>query len=310
MRVADRASAALRAQFFGRKLRTYDGSEARITPLGRPPATPCEVSCSLVGAAQNWAASAILNSILIGSLWVAGPLKKALTPEGALHAGLLGTVVWTTLNWRGYAVVAAYFILGVAVTKIGIKRKEAEGIAEKRGGRRGPENVWGSAAVSTACALLASLLPAVFGYNNLAADRLVALLQLAYVASFSTKLADTVSSEVGKAYGKTTYLITSFKVVPRGTEGAVSAEGTLAGVAASVLLAALGSRVGLVLGGLSGVLVCVVSAFLANNVESYVGAALQGRPGYEYLTNELVNVINTACGALFSILAGALLLFR
>jgi len=26
---------------------------------------------------------------------------------------------------------------------------------------------------------------------------------------------------VGKAYGKTTYLITNFKSVPRGTEGAV-----------------------------------------------------------------------------------------
>eukprot|EP00854_Cymbomonas_tetramitiformis_P013834 gene13834-16349_t len=47
------------------------------------------------------------------------------------------------------------------------------------------------------------------------------------------ELSDTVSSEVGKAYGKTTYLSTTFKTVPRGTEGAVSLEGTVAGAGAA-----------------------------------------------------------------------------
>ena len=46
--------------------------------------------------------------------------------------------------------------------------------------------------------------------------------QVGFVASICSKLSDTVSSEVGKAYGKTTYLVTTFERVPRGTEGAVS----------------------------------------------------------------------------------------
>jgi uncharacterized protein (TIGR00297 family) len=57
--------------------------------------------------------------------------------------------------------------------------------------------------------------------------------QVGFAASFASKLADTTSSEIGKAYGQTTYLITNFRRVPRGTEGAVSLEGTLAGVAAA-----------------------------------------------------------------------------
>ncbi len=57
------------------------------------------------------------------------------------------------------------------------------------------------------------------------------------MASFCSKLSDTVSSEVGKAYGQTTYLITTFQLVPRGTEGAVSLEGTAAGAIAAVLFA-------------------------------------------------------------------------
>jgi len=46
---------------------------------------------------------------------------------------------------RSTATPQAYFVLGSAVTKIKMKEKEEAGIAEKRGGARGPENVWGSA---------------------------------------------------------------------------------------------------------------------------------------------------------------------
>lgn len=71
------------------------------------------------------------------------------------------------------------------------------------------------------------------------------------MASFCSKLSDTVSSEVGKAYGKTTYLVTTFQRVPRGTEGAVSLEGTAAGVAAAVLFSGVALAIGQVRGARS-----------------------------------------------------------
>ena len=43
------------------------------------------------------------------------------------------------------------------------------------------------------------------------------------------------------------YLVTTFKIVPRGTEGAVSIEGTLAGILASIVLAFVGFLMGEVL---------------------------------------------------------------
>ena len=49
-----------------------------------------------------------------------------------------------------------------------------------------------------------------------------------------------------QAYGKTAYLITTLKVVPRGTEGAVSLEGTAAGMAAAALFAGLAFALNLV----------------------------------------------------------------
>ena len=47
-----------------------------------------------------------------------------------------------------------------------------------------------------------------------------------------------------QAYGKTTYLITTLQRVPRGTEGAVSLEGSLAGLAAAFGFASLSYAIG------------------------------------------------------------------
>lgn len=47
-----------------------------------------------------------------------------------------------------------------------------------------------------------------------------------------------------QAYGKTTYLITTLQLVPRGTEGAVSLEGTMAGLGAAALYAAVALALG------------------------------------------------------------------
>jgi len=57
-------------------------------------------------------------------------------------------------------------------------------------------------------------------------------------------LGETISLAVLQAYGRTTYLATTFKSVPRGTEGAVSLEGSLAGLGAALGFAAVAVLVG------------------------------------------------------------------
>ena len=54
----------------------------------------------------------------------------------------------------------------------------------------------------------------------------IVLFKVGFASSFSAKLADTFGSEIGKRFGKDTYLITSLKKVERGTEGGISIEGT------------------------------------------------------------------------------------
>lgn len=236
-----------------------------------------------------WLWGGLLNSILLSIAWFLP--KKLLTPAGYLHAWVLGVLIWGCLGWRGYTVVMVYFLVGSAVTRIGMARKEAAGIAEARSGARGPENVWGSALTATVCAL------GIWGIQNgLAADvqaLWIPLLALAYVASFSTKLSDTTASEVGKAYGKRTFLITTLKPVSPGTEGAVSLEGTLAGIAGSAVIALVAWGVSLITPG--GILLCLIAALVATTIESWIGATLQEQ--LTWLTNEMVNIVNTTIGA-------------
>ncbi|MGH2414168.1 MAG: DUF92 domain-containing protein, partial [Microcystaceae cyanobacterium] len=152
---------------------------------------------------QNpWLVGVGLNSILLVVAWIVP--KKLLTPAGLFHALVLGVLIWGTLGWQGYVVVMFYFLVGSLITRVGMAQKEAQGIAEKRSGARGPENVWGSALTAALCALgvwvtSSGIFPTP---QNLHPTPATLLLLLGYVASFSTKLSDTCASEVGKAYGK------------------------------------------------------------------------------------------------------------
>lgn len=237
----------------------------------------------------------------IGAVLLGLSKQKSLTKTGLLHSAALGIGLWSFLGYQGWLVCVSYLILGSFATKVKMKEKEKLGIAEKRGGRRGPENVWGSAATAMVCALLSGMVPSLgfpAAIRGVAIDW-VGMFKLGFVASLATKLADTWSSELGKAYGKTTYLVTNFKLVPPGTEGAVSLEGTLGGVVGGLLLTLLAQAPFLAVIPASGNLlaICLLSTLLATTIESYIGAVYQNEKVRPWLTNEFVNFIMTVIGA-------------
>lgn len=231
----------------------------------------------------TWLIALALNAGLIA----AAQRLPLLTPAGWVHAGALGTLLWGTLGPRGWLAVVGYLALGSLVTRLGFRHKRRAGLAEARGGRRGPENVWGSAATGALLAMVSVLVPPAWR----------PLLLLGFAASFAAKLADTFGSEIGKRWGRHTFLITSLRPVPPGTEGAVSLEGTLASLAGSGLMAGWMAALGLVSGWSDGLLVCVVG-LVATLLESVLGATLQ--PRFAWLTNEVVNALQTLLAALLA----------
>jgi len=161
-----------------------------------------------------------------------------------------------------------------------LRRKTLLGIAEGKGGRRGAGNAIANTGMAAAAALLSTLTYAGDGWR------------LAFVTALAAGGSDTVASEIGKAWGKTTVLVPTFAPVPPGTSGAVSAEGTVAGLLGALALAALGGAAGLI--HPSAVAVVVLGATIGSFAESVMGATLEA-PGI--VNNDVLNFANTAIAA-------------
>jgi len=232
---------------------------------------------------NQWLIAFGLNFLLV----LIGQRFPLLTSSGWVHAGILGTILWGCLSWNAWLSVVIYLVLGSLVTKIGFSYKESLGIAEARGGRRGPENVWGSAATG---ALIAIVIGLGIGSRE--------LLLLGFSASFAAKLADTFGSEIGKRWGREAYLITTFRSVPTGTDGAISIEGTLASVLGSLVMTFVMKCFSLI-PSISSAFIVFIAGILATLLESFIGALIQNR--FKWLSNELVNFFQTTSAALFAL---------
>ena len=236
-----------------------------------------------------WLTALLINAVLISFAQTTSLLTRA----GWVHAGILGTVLWGGIGWTGWLSVVAYLGMGSLVTKLGWQNKQQRGLAEARGGQRGPENVWGSAATGALLALLIG-----------AGVEPRALLLLGFAASFAAKLADTFGSEIGKRWGRSTVLITTLRPVAPGTEGAISLEGTLASAVGSVLMTAVMAALGLLPNWSCWILVAGVG-LMATLAESVLGAVAQDR--FSLLSNELVNALQTLLAAALAMVLAAVL---
>ena len=244
----------------------------------------------LLHAAPTIATNAAIGAAINLALAVAAYAAKGVGLSGAISGWCLGTALYAFGGWRGFLMLLTFFVLGTACTKIGYAKKAALGIAQERGGRRGAKNAFANTTAGVLFAFLALATP----YPE--------MFTLALVAAFATAAADTVSSEIGQAFGRTTYLVTSFRRVPPGTDGAVSMEGTLAGIAASAALAGIAAATGLI--AAPAVLVVILAAFAGTTLESYLGATLER---VKRIDNEFVNFANTIAGGLAAMGIRALL---
>lgn len=229
---------------------------------------------------------ALAVSFLIGvgiNLILAVPayLAKSVDKSGFVAGILVGATLWMAQGWQGWLVLVVFFVLGTGATKIGYQKKAERKLAQEAGGRRSARHALANTSVAAIAAFFASSTP----YPEIFLP--------AFVAAFATAAGDTLSSEIGQLMGRRTFLITTLKPVPRGTEGAVSLEGTLAGLAGSFAVACLGWALGFY-GFLVACLV-TVAAFLGTTLESLIGATIE-KAGL--LDNESVNFLNTLIGAL------------
>ena len=221
-----------------------------------------------------------LNAVAATLGWRAATVSRS----GAIAGALIGFVVYACSGLFGWTLLFASFFVASASSRLGLKRKALLGIAEQREGRRGPGNALANCLVAVGASVLAVTTP----HQHLA--------MLAFVAALTAGGSDTVASEIGKAWGRRTFLVTTFRRVRPGTSGAISLEGTAAGLVGALALAALGVALGLLQP--SFIWFAVIGATLGAFVESALGATLEA-PGI--LNNDLLNFLNTAVAALVAL---------
>lgn len=231
-----------------------------------------------------------LNRVLVGLtvnavLAAAGYAAQSVKASGVIAGILLGTVLWAFLDWRGYCLLLAFFVIGAGCTRLGWEAKSAKRLAQEEEGRRSARHAFANTAVAIACGVFAVTAPP--------PGSLELFFLVACASAFATAAADTAGTEIGQLWGRRTFLLTTLKPVPPGTDGAVSLEGSLAGIFAAVLIGATGAAVGLY--PWFGVVAVTFAALLGSTVESLIGALVEGD---ELLDNEALNFVNTLVGAL------------
>jgi uncharacterized protein (TIGR00297 family) len=227
-------------------------------------------------------------------LAIAGWLLRSVDISGAVGGWILGAIIIVGGGPALYVALLTFFIIGTATTKLGYARKAKEGLAQEKGGRRGAAHAFANVGVAAICAIACwrglGLVPLFMG-----------------VAALATAAADTAGSEIGQLLGRHTFLPLSFRRVQRGTEGAISIEGTLAGIVAAfaVGFAAVAMAVHHIRPGFTGTVVIdrfhTVAVLTACGVlGSYLESILGGinRKAGSPVPNGVMNFLNTTIGAL------------
>ncbi|MGI4750794.1 MAG: DUF92 domain-containing protein [Janthinobacterium lividum] len=224
----------------------------------------------------------LLPFILLTGVFLSVKVKK-LTLPAALTAALLGICLYLGAGYYGILMAAVLFLLSALATSWKINLKEALGAAEKNKGQRKTGQVLANVGVAGLMGMLCFFYPIK-----------TELFRLMMAASLASAAADTISSEMGTVYGKYFYNIISLKKDQKGLDGVVSLEGTLLGLAASIVIATVYS---FSFGWKISFWWIILAGTIGNVTDSVLGATLE-RKGY--LGNNLVNFLNTAIAALIA----------
>lgn len=247
-----------------------------------------------------------LGALFAAAIAVAAYRARALSLDGAIAAFAIGTIVFGSSGWSGAAILLAFFVPSVLLTRVGRQRKMRIAGAQE-GKARNAWQVLANGAVATLCAL--------------AAVRFGAPFHIAFAGAFAAASADTWGTEIGTlARGRPVSILT-FRPIETGLSGGITLQGSAATIAGALCVAAVASLVrfapllAVAIGGVAGAL-----------LDSLLGASLQAlrwcprcerecetsphrcgnpttmRRGISWFQNDAVNFCATIGGAFFAAL--------
>ena len=265
----------------------------------------------------------ILAVLISGISWK----MRALSPWGAAAATALGAVVFGLGGVEWAVVLLGFFISSSALSRL--KRRHKASLDEKfsKGSQRDAGQVLANGGIAGLCVLIHAAFPAaVWAWP-------------AFAGTLAAANADTWATELGVLSRSTPRLITSRKLVERGTSGGVTSEGTLASLGGSLLIALLavffwpgGNLAALPLQAAAWVVLITLAGLAGSLLDSLLGASVQAiytcpncqketerhpyhtcgtattwKRGLGWLNNDLVNTACALAGAGVTLLLIAVL---
>jgi uncharacterized protein (TIGR00297 family) len=287
--------------------------QSKLVLLAVLPVVGVDLLFQIQAWASQHAAAAVWTvglSALLGL--VTWKLRAATAAAAAAGAAITANLMFSTAvfpyePWHTALIpVLAVSVLAFAATRAGRGRKERLGTAERREGRSAAQVAANLGVAALVCTQLAQSpilqFPILESRWFRHAGMPPALLFAVGLAALAEAAADTVSSEMGQVLGGQPRMITTLRAVEPGRNGAMSLAGTLAGTAASGLVAGAGTWA--LRGGLTMFAVSCAGGVFGFLFDSLLGATLEERG---WLNNDAVNLLSTAAAAAFALVALALL---
>lgn len=203
---------------------------------------------------------------------------RGVSRTGAVAGALICFVLYLGAGAGAFLALVSVFALTWITTHLGYQQKQRLGTAEKKGGRTASQVV-ANLGVAAACA-------GVYAVSGRPA------FLLAVAATLAEAAADTVSSELGQTTSDKARLITTWEEVPAGTDGGITATGTLCGIAAAAAVSAVCTLSRLV--PWRWFAVALTAAVVGMLADSFLGAWLERR---QVLSNDAVNFLSTLVAA-------------
>jgi uncharacterized membrane protein len=280
--------------------------QSALMPTATLPVCAAALATYLDAAWRHRAMAAAEGGLAISLAFAAAVwLLRAATLPAACAGGLLAAVMALaplagprSRAYSGLIPLFALLLLTFSATAFGKRRRllledednrivESHWEEDRRGRSAGQVTAnLGMAGLASSALLLPRL--------SSARDRasLSTLAAAMFTAALAEAAADTVASELGEVLGGRPFLILTGERVQPGTDGAVSAAGTGAGLAAAWLVVAA-AVLSLRLPG-KAALACGCGALCGLFVDSLLGATAE-RGGW--LNNDLVNFLSTCAAA-------------
>jgi uncharacterized protein (TIGR00297 family) len=264
-----------------------------------------------------------LGTLLAILIAAAARKTRSLSRSGAYAAIILGAVIFGLGGLAWATLLLAFFISSSLLSRLFKRRKRALDEKFSKGGERDAAQVFANGGIAGLFTLAHLFFPdAVWPW-------------LGCAAALAAANADTWATELGVLNPGAPILITSGKVVERGTSGGISLVGTLAALSGSALIALFAvlfwqgpnsAETPNLAHGLTWFSLLTLSGLLGSLVDSLLGATLQavyrcpqcaketerhpihtcGQPtqllrGLPWLDNDWVNTACTLSGALIAI---------